>query len=169
MLSYEHILMGGDRQPKHALSIIMWRKYYYTTTHYTYMPVQDNNHPQPSQQDLSVVLVTGSYDHEIRFWEAWSGICSRTIARNEAGVSFTPGSIFERCPDPRSSKSIVLPSHPSKQYSLWASVGISIFARASKRLLAAAIHKRILVYEVAGTSSTAVSLNTDGMLGPCKI
>jgi hypothetical protein len=39
--------------------------------------------------DMSVVLVTGSYDHEIRFWEAWSGICSRTIARSgESGVSF---------------------------------------------------------------------------------
>lgn len=43
---------------------------------------------QQAQQDLSVVLVTGSYDHEIRFWEAWSGICSRTIARSgETGVS----------------------------------------------------------------------------------
>ena len=40
------------------------------------------------RQDLSVILVTGSYDHEIRFWEAWSGICSRTIARSgESGVS----------------------------------------------------------------------------------
>jgi hypothetical protein len=37
---------------------------------------------------MSVILVTGSYDHEIRFWEAWSGICSRTIARSgETGVS----------------------------------------------------------------------------------
>ncbi len=35
---------------------------------------------------MSVILVTGSYDHEIRFWEAWSGICSRTIARGESGV-----------------------------------------------------------------------------------
>lgn len=39
------------------------------------------------RQDMSVILVTGSYDHEIRFWEAWSGICSRTIARSgESGV-----------------------------------------------------------------------------------
>jgi len=38
--------------------------------------------------DMSVILVTGSYDHEIRFWEAWSGICSRTIPRTgESGVS----------------------------------------------------------------------------------
>ena len=36
---------------------------------------------------MSVVLVTGSYDKDIRFWEAWSGICSRTISRtNETGV-----------------------------------------------------------------------------------
>jgi len=71
-----------------------------------------------NQQDLSVVLVTGSYDHEIRFWEAWSGICSRTITRNEAG---------------QINRLAISPD---------------------KRLLAAAIHKRIFVYEVAGTSST---------------
>jgi G protein beta subunit-like protein len=41
-----------------------------------------------TRHDMSVILVTGSYDHEIRFWEAWSGICSRTIARTgESGVS----------------------------------------------------------------------------------
>lgn len=41
-----------------------------------------------ARHDMAVILVTGSYDHEIRFWEAWSGICSRTIARTgEAGVS----------------------------------------------------------------------------------
>ena len=44
--------------------------------------------PPPPRHDMSVILVTGSYDHEIRFWEAWSGICSRTIARSgESGVS----------------------------------------------------------------------------------
>lgn len=43
----------------------------------------------PGRHDMSVILVTGSYDHEIRFWEAWSGICSRTIARTgESGVSW---------------------------------------------------------------------------------
>lgn len=43
--------------------------------------------PTPAPLDLSVVLVTAGYDHEIRFWEAWSGICSRTIPRTgEAGV-----------------------------------------------------------------------------------
>jgi G protein beta subunit-like protein len=43
-----------------------------------------------NRHDMSVILVTGSYDHEIRFWEAWSGICSRTIARTgEVGVRFT--------------------------------------------------------------------------------
>ncbi|GAA5852635.1 hypothetical protein JCM5353_005887 [Sporobolomyces roseus] len=28
---------------------------------------------------LSVILVTGSYDGTVRYWEAWSGICSRTL------------------------------------------------------------------------------------------
>lgn len=38
-----------------------------------------------------VLMFVGSYDHEIRFWEAWSGICSRTIARSgESGVSSLP-------------------------------------------------------------------------------
>jgi hypothetical protein len=46
--------------------------------------------PPPARHDMSVILVTGSYDHEIRFWEAWSGICSRTIARSgESGVRHT--------------------------------------------------------------------------------
>lgn len=37
-----------------------------------------------AQQDaLSVILVTGGYDNTIRFWEAWSGVCSRTINHQE--------------------------------------------------------------------------------------
>ncbi|GAA5886612.1 hypothetical protein JCM3774_003681, partial [Rhodotorula dairenensis] len=45
---------------------------------------QPQPQPQPPQQSaaadaLSVILVTGSYDGTIRYWEAWSGICSRTI------------------------------------------------------------------------------------------
>ena len=40
-----------------------------------------------ARTDMSVILVTGSHDHEINFWEAWSGICSRTICRAaESGV-----------------------------------------------------------------------------------
>lgn len=51
------------------------------------MPAQIQTRNAAPRQDLSVILVTGSYDHEIRFWEAWSGICSRTIARaGESGV-----------------------------------------------------------------------------------
>lgn len=51
------------------------------------MPTQMPTRNTASRPDLSVILVTGSYDHEIRFWEAWSGICSRTIARaGESGV-----------------------------------------------------------------------------------
>lgn len=34
---------------------------------------------QAAADALSVILVTGSYDGTIRYWEAWSGICSRTI------------------------------------------------------------------------------------------
>ncbi|CED82190.1 wd repeat protein pop3 [Phaffia rhodozyma] len=47
-------------------------------------PAASANQPHPPQppvpqQDLSVILVTGGYDHTIKFWEAWSGICGRTI------------------------------------------------------------------------------------------
>lgn len=53
----------------------------------TTMPPQNRAAAAPARHDMSVILVTGSYDHDIRFWEAWSGICSRTIARTgENGV-----------------------------------------------------------------------------------
>lgn len=32
-----------------------------------------------ADDSLSVILVTAGYDHTIRFWEAWSGACSRSI------------------------------------------------------------------------------------------
>ncbi|TEB28560.1 hypothetical protein FA13DRAFT_1711844 [Coprinellus micaceus] len=34
---------------------------------------------------VTLEVVTGSYDHEIRFCEAWSGICSRTIHTTHGG------------------------------------------------------------------------------------
>lgn len=38
---------------------------------------------------LTTLAVQGSYDRDIRFWEAWSGICSRTISRSDSeGVRF---------------------------------------------------------------------------------
>lgn len=46
--------------------------------------------PSPSstgQDALSVILVTAGYDHTIRFWEAWSGICSRTIQHPDSQVN----------------------------------------------------------------------------------
>ncbi|GAB1517205.1 TOR complex subunit lst8 [Rhizoctonia solani] len=65
---------------------------------------------QSNSYSPEVVLVTGSYDHEIRFWEAWSGLCSRTIQSKRllaaaiytkvhiydiAGNSSTPRAVFE--------------------------------------------------------------------------
>ncbi|KAJ9109000.1 hypothetical protein QFC21_000326 [Naganishia friedmannii] len=41
--------------------------------------MQQGEQTQSVQQDMSVILVTAGYDHTIRFWEAWSGICGRTI------------------------------------------------------------------------------------------
>jgi len=36
---------------------------------------------------MSVILCTGGYDHTIRFWEALSGICSRTIPHPDSQVN----------------------------------------------------------------------------------
>ena len=68
--------------------------------------------------DMSVILVTGSYDHEIRFWEAWSGICSRTIARSgESGVrQHRLVLVHSESLIITSSKSIVLQSRQSKSW-----------------------------------------------------
>ncbi|CAL1705002.1 unnamed protein product [Somion occarium] len=82
----------------------------------------------PARHDMSVILVTGSYDHEIRFWEAWSGICSRTIPRTGE-----TGQINRLAISP------------------------------DKRLLAAGIHKKVCIYEIANPS--APPLQFDGHTG----
>ncbi|PPQ99121.1 hypothetical protein CVT26_014371 [Gymnopilus dilepis] len=71
-----------------------------------------------ARHDMSVILVTGSYDHEIRFWEAWSGICSRTIPRTGESGQVNRLAISN-----------------------------------DKRLLAAAIHKKIYIYDIASSST----------------
>ncbi|CAO1625925.1 unnamed protein product [Sympodiomycopsis kandeliae] len=48
---------------------------------------QQQTVPQAVPDDLSVLLVTAGYDHTIRFWEAWSGICSRTIQYPDSQVN----------------------------------------------------------------------------------
>ncbi|CAG8576690.1 18018_t:CDS:10, partial [Acaulospora morrowiae] len=40
-----------------------------------------------NQDSHSVILVTAGYDHTIRFWEALSGICSRTIQHPDSQVN----------------------------------------------------------------------------------
>ncbi|WFD03357.1 TOR complex subunit lst8 [Malassezia obtusa] len=42
---------------------------------------------QIDQDALSVILVTAGYDHTIRFWEAWSGVCSHTIQYPDSQVN----------------------------------------------------------------------------------
>lgn len=42
---------------------------------------------QIDQDALSVILVTAGYDHTIRFWEAWSGVCSHTIQHPDSQVN----------------------------------------------------------------------------------
>ncbi|KAF9172372.1 TOR complex subunit lst8 [Mortierella sp. AD011] len=64
--------------------------------HHMNYPVPPHPHPQqqqmqqqqqPQHDSHSVILVTAGYDHVIRFWEALSGICSRTIQHPDAQVN----------------------------------------------------------------------------------
>ena len=41
----------------------------------------------PSSKNMSVILATAGFDHKIRFWEAPSGICSRTIRHPDSPVN----------------------------------------------------------------------------------
>lgn len=36
---------------------------------------------------MSVILVSAGYDHTIRFWEALTGVCSRTIQHSDSQVN----------------------------------------------------------------------------------
>jgi G protein beta subunit-like protein len=40
---------------------------------------QQNDQQQQQYDTHSVILVTAGYDNTVRFWEALSGICSKTI------------------------------------------------------------------------------------------
>jgi G protein beta subunit-like protein len=46
-----------------------------------------SNNAASASDTLSVILVTAGYDHTIRFWEAWSGICSRTVQHADSQVN----------------------------------------------------------------------------------
>jgi G protein beta subunit-like protein len=37
--------------------------------------------------ERSVVLCTGGYDHSIRFWEAPTGLCHRTVAYTDSQIN----------------------------------------------------------------------------------
>jgi G protein beta subunit-like protein len=41
----------------------------------------------PAHDALSVILCTAGYDHSIRFWEAWSGVCARTVQHPDSQVN----------------------------------------------------------------------------------
>ncbi|KAI9882872.1 MAG: hypothetical protein M1823_005381 [Watsoniomyces obsoletus] len=48
---------------------------------------QTTDDAELSDQNMSVILCTAGYDHTIRFWEALSGICSRTIQHPDSQVN----------------------------------------------------------------------------------
>jgi G protein beta subunit-like protein len=55
-----------------------------------------HGHSQPAAtttpNPIDVLLATAGYDHTIRFWEALSGACYRTIQHPDS-VSLTPSSV----------------------------------------------------------------------------
>lgn len=67
---------------RHSGLVIRWRvlgAYCFASPTIMRPPANPNQH--------SVLLVTSGYDHTIRFWEALSGICSRTIQHQESQVN----------------------------------------------------------------------------------
>ena len=48
----------------------------------------------PQNDQSGVILVTAGYDHTIKFWEALSGICSRTIQHPD---SVSPPHLLRLC------------------------------------------------------------------------
>jgi hypothetical protein len=85
--------------------------------------------PAAAARALQSLYVLGSYNHGIRFWEAWSGICSRTSRHLTRVCLRVPRSQLE-------SGSLIFPS---------------------KRLLAAAFHKKSNIFGIASSSSAPVT------------
>lgn len=70
--------------------------------HYPTSTVRPLRPMPPAQNDQSgVILVTAGYDHTIKFWEALSGICSRTIQHPDS-VTPTPHTPTPPSPQPLS-------------------------------------------------------------------
>ncbi|CAG8447157.1 3095_t:CDS:2 [Cetraspora pellucida] len=67
----------------------MRRTEHHSRPHYNYQTQQQYYTQQQyqTQESHSVILVTAGYDHTIRFWEALSGICSRTIQHPDSQVN----------------------------------------------------------------------------------
>lgn len=54
----------------------------------------------PEESDMSVILASSGYDRTIKFWEALSGICSRTIQHGDGQVNrmaITPDKRYLAC------------------------------------------------------------------------
>ncbi|GAB1607764.1 target of rapamycin complex subunit lst8-like [Argonauta hians] len=49
--------------------------------------VDENSMNNPPNSADPVILVTGGYDHGIRFWHAYSGVCSRTVQFTDSQVN----------------------------------------------------------------------------------
>lgn len=79
-LEFVSVSMASRRPPRDA--------YYAAPDHYPTSATRPlRPMPMPQNDQSGVILVTAGYDHTIKFWEALSGICSRTIQHPDS-VSF---------------------------------------------------------------------------------
>lgn len=110
--------------------------------------------PAAAQQDaLSVILVTGGYDNTIRFWEAWSGVCSRTLNHQEhvsfARLLFTCGGLL----------------HPDIVIRLQQVNRLAISP--DKRFLAAAGNGTVKLYDIATSAAGSGGANVGPVSDDC--
>ena len=79
--------MAARRPPRDA--------YYAAPDHYPSSSRPLRSMPMPQNDQSGVILVTAGYDHTIKFWEALSGICSRTIQHPDSVIPL-PNFVQER-------------------------------------------------------------------------
>lgn len=69
--------------------------YYAAPDQYSSRPLRPM--PMPQNDQSGVILVTAGYDHTIKFWEALSGICSRTIQHPDSVSPPTFSDFVQEC------------------------------------------------------------------------
>ena len=99
---------------------------------------------------MQVVLATAGYDHTVRFWEATSGICYRTLQHADSQVSY-------RHRAPANTATVAAEGQPRSQVN-------KLEITADKQILAAAGNPQIRLFEV-NTSNPQPTYTREGHSG----